>query len=122
MTGVIASQRVSLLSFFLYLFLGCQVSPVWELYNFGTVLLTFGLRAVQREERQREEELKQQKKEQKREQYRLQQQQRRAESKSPVKKVSCSGTYTRARGMKSHSFDGTMVKQLIERGSVLTEP
>ena len=78
---------------------------------------------MQREERKQEEELKQHKKEQKREQYRLlQQQRRRAESKSPVKKVSCSGTYTQARGMKSHSFDGTNVEQLVERGSVLTEP
>lgn len=79
---------------------------------------------MQREEREREEELKQEKKEQKREQYRLLQQQRRAESKSPVKKVSCSGTYTQARGVKSHSFDGTKVEQLIERGSVhvLTKP
>ena len=71
---------------------------------------------MQREEREREEELKQQKKEQKREQYRLLQQQRRAESKSPVKKVSCSSTYTQARGMKSHSFDWKRVEQLIERG------
>ena len=41
MTVFVASQMVSLLSFFLYFFLWCQVSPVWELYDFGTVLLTF---------------------------------------------------------------------------------